>query len=468
MNRQLTIIFVAFLLIINELRATAVFQLSVEDPSVFEVECTTHDAANEEFVHKIKLKQPSGEANFGIDIAFPQYVTLSYGSEFVEIFIEPTDDIKISFKANQLLKTIAFAGQGAANNRCLLGFKRQFRNEKMADFSTNLLSPSLDSATVSRATNGTAETYLVSANADREAELNFIREHKSLIIRDLYSSLWKNIMYAYDTKLYAFFLFRQMTKEESRRVADRFFPSRGFNYADYDRNETPVFRNALKTFIHFQARQQLEDDDNKDALYTTIEKKIENYDRFWLEKELFLEVLKRERSLSFGRQRIEQFRKDCPFKELIKEIDSNYDNYLDVTERAEAPDFQLVTAEGEVKRLSDFKGRVVYINFWASWCRPCIANFEKYADKRKQLYTEGVILLNLSIDEQPPQYRAALNRLNPLGVNGQPLDMKATKKNYGLYDIPAYYLIDKFGKFVHLSDKQGVNVAEFRKLLAEQ
>ena len=173
-------------------------------------------------------------------------------------------------------------------------------------------------------------------------------------------------------------------------------------------------------------------------------------------------------SLSFGRQRIAQYRKDCPFKELIKEIEINYDNYLDVTERAEAPDFQLVTAEGEVKKLSDFKGRVVYINFWASWCRPCIANFEKHADERRQLYTEGVVLLNLSIDEQPPQYRAALNRVNPLGINAQPLDMKETKKQYALYNIPAHYLIDKYGKFVHLSENQGVDIAEFRKLLAEQ
>jgi thiol-disulfide isomerase/thioredoxin len=118
--------------------------------------------------------------------------------------------------------------------------------------------------------------------------------------------------------------------------------------------------------------------------------------------------------------------------------------------------------------LSDFRGHVVYINFWASWCRPCVANFEKYANIRKRLSNEGVILLNLSIDEQPAQYRAALARLNPIGVNGQPLDMKSAKNHYGLYEIPAYYLIDKFGKFVHLSDKQGGDISEFRKLLAEQ
>ena len=467
MNRKKIAFFIAFALIINALQATSIFQVKVETPSVFEVECTTHNASGEEFVHKIQLKQPSGDANFGIELASAQFVTLRYGTEFIELYIEPADDIKISFKANSLLKTIKFAGQGAVNNRFLVGFKREFRSERIAEFSTNLLSPTLEATTVERAIKWDADLFLVFANGDREAELDYMHDHKKLIPRDLYSSLWKNIMYTYDTKLYAFFLFKKMTKEEARRTADRFFPSKGFNYTDYDRNETPVFRNALKTFIHFQARQYLESDGH-DALYTTIEKKMDNYDRFWLEKELFLDVLQRERTYTFGRQHIEQYRKDCPFGEFIKEIDSRYDNYLDVTERAEAPDFQLVTAEGNVKKLSDFRGHVVYINFWASWCRPCVAHFEKYANVRKRLSTEGVVLLNLSIDEQPSQYRAALNRLNPIGVNGQPLDMKEAKKQYCLYEIPAHYLIDKFGKFVHLSDKQGGDISEFQKLLAEQ
>jgi hypothetical protein len=91
MNRKKIAFFIVFTLIINALQAAAIFQVKVEAPSVFEVECTTHDASGEEFVHKIQLKQPSGDANFGIELTFPQFVTLSYGSEFIELYLsKPT------------------------------------------------------------------------------------------------------------------------------------------------------------------------------------------------------------------------------------------------------------------------------------------------------------------------------------------------------------------------------------------
>jgi hypothetical protein len=90
MNHKRTAFFIAFALIINALQATAIFQVKVEAPSVFEVECTTHDATGEQFVHKIQLKQPSGDANFALELSSAQFVTLHYGTEFIELYIEPT------------------------------------------------------------------------------------------------------------------------------------------------------------------------------------------------------------------------------------------------------------------------------------------------------------------------------------------------------------------------------------------
>ncbi len=466
MNRR-PLFTIAFLLIVSILRGTPYLYIKVETPSVWTAECALLNAQKEHVIYKIELQHETHDAHFKLDIEEPKWITLTYAGESFDIFVEPTDDLKMVFTGNQILKTVQFQGQGAENNTLFTIFQKRFRSNAPSDFQTKFLSPLVDNMTKSRILSSDATTFSFLTNDEKETALQFLDAHKSKIHKKLYSQLWKEISYASDAQLYAYFLLKNMPTDEFRTTTQKFFPFQGFNYTDYDRNETDVFRNALKTFIHYQARLFQKDDD-PNTLFETIEKKLDGYDRFWLEKELLIEVLDQTNDLSFGRQHIELFREKCTFKELIKEVDDAYEQYLDVTERGEAPDLQLVTLDNTAVNLKDFRGKVVYINFWASWCIPCINNFNKYATMRNRLYTEGVVLLNVSIDEQPEQFRNAVSMLNLKGLNVQPMDIAATKRLYNLYAIPSYFIVDKQGKFAHLSDKEGRDVlAEFKKLLAE-
>jgi thiol-disulfide isomerase/thioredoxin len=465
MTKQLLII--PFFCFFSVFAQATTFHLTVETPSVLEAECTLFSAQREQLSYKVKLHPERGDATFHLDIDVAKFITFTYGKESIELFVEPTDSLTMRFRAGQLKKTIRFEGAGRLNNECLTSFQFLFRNQPKKNFRLPFFNIEFDSATVDLAQFSDAESYLEKANNARETEILHLATRKAGISRPLYSQLWKNVIYTYDTRLYTYFIAKNMNPDEYRLTSQRFFPFRGFNYTDYERNETPVFRTAMKAFLHAQARQ-ISNETTANTLYETIEKKMEGYDRFWLQKELLVEVLNLTRSFSFGRQHIEQYRKDCPFKDLILDLEYAYDDYLDVGERAEAPDFQFVTSEGNVTKLSEFRGKVVYLNFWASWCQPCIQNFTKYADVRAKLNTEGVVLLNVSIDDQPEKFQDAVTRLSPVGINAQPMNMTEAKKLYSLYAIPAYYIVDKNGKFAHLPEKNGRDVVnEFKKLLAE-
>lgn len=133
----------------------------------------------------------------------------------------------------------------------------------------------------------------------------------------------------------------------------------------------------------------------------------------------------------------------------------------------QAPDFAMEILDGNSKMLSDYNGEVVYISFWASWCAPCITNFEKYKDIRSTLEEEGVILLNVSIDEDETKWLKAIDKLEINGINAI-----AKKENlypaYQISSIPLYEIIGKNGQFLYLSDEANRDiVAQFKNWLIE-
>lgn len=134
----------------------------------------------------------------------------------------------------------------------------------------------------------------------------------------------------------------------------------------------------------------------------------------------------------------------------------------------EAPDFSFTTLDGELSQLSDYKDKVVYLSFWASWCKPCIINFDKYEEMRSQMANEGVVLLNVNIDKSEELWRKAVSRHSIDGTHVRGHDLESLQELYKLYSIPSYEIINKKGEFVYLSDNPDRNIlGEFKQWVKE-
>lgn len=120
--------------------------------------------------------------------------------------------------------------------------------------------------------------------------------------------------------------------------------------------------------------------------------------------------------------------------------------YEPLTVGKAAPDFQLPDLNDKEIRLSDYRGKVVFLNFWATWCKPCREEMPSMEVLYKNFEKDGLVILAVSIDrvttkKEIPPFVKSLNLTFPVLVDswGQ------TDKRYKLMGVPETYIIDREG-----------------------
>lgn len=140
-------------------------------------------------------------------------------------------------------------------------------------------------------------------------------------------------------------------------------------------------------------------------------------------------------------------------------------------EGQEAPDFALKSSTGENLRLSEYRGDVVMINFWATWCGPCRQEMPLLDELYTRYERVGFNLLGVNIDDDS---RRAMQMIDELGVSF-PVLFDARKEVSELYEVdamPVTVLVDREGnvRYVHHGYKPGYEdkyLDQVRSLLRE-
>ena len=119
----------------------------------------------------------------------------------------------------------------------------------------------------------------------------------------------------------------------------------------------------------------------------------------------------------------------------------------DATEPVMAPDFTVVDLEGNVYRLSDFRGKPVVLNFWASWCGPCKEEMPAFEDKAAEMAGKVHFLMVNVTDGEQETLDSAYNFLLETGYTFPVYYDTAQNAAaaYGVTGIPITYFIDAEG-----------------------
>ena len=133
-----------------------------------------------------------------------------------------------------------------------------------------------------------------------------------------------------------------------------------------------------------------------------------------------------------------------------------------------APEFSLTTEAGRRITQSDFGGKLLVLNFWATWCPPCIEEMPSLNQFAQEMEPAGVVVLSVSIDKNETAYKRFLQQ--------QKLSFQVARDanadiptQYGTFRWPETYIIDRSGKVVikHIGPRNWMDPAIVREVRAQ-
>jgi peroxiredoxin len=143
---------------------------------------------------------------------------------------------------------------------------------------------------------------------------------------------------------------------------------------------------------------------------------------------------------------------------------------LSQTDPKPAPDFALKDVDGTVHHLSDYRGKVVMLNFWATWCPPCRKEIPEFADLQKKFGDQGIQFIGIAMDDEGLAKVQPWLKAHPVSYPILINDQVVTKPYGEMSSIPVTLVIDRKGMI--RSSFVGYRVdtlveAMFKPLLAE-
>jgi peroxiredoxin len=112
-----------------------------------------------------------------------------------------------------------------------------------------------------------------------------------------------------------------------------------------------------------------------------------------------------------------------------------------------APEFSLTDLSGRPLRLSDYRGKVVILDFWATWCEPCKEEIPHFVDLQNKYGAQGMQVLGISMDDSEPPVREFQQQYKmnyPVAVGTS----KLADEFGGILGLPITFVIDRQGQIV--------------------
>lgn len=455
MNR-ITLFLSLFLGFVQLAFATSQVSLMVTNPTDRQIRISYEidPVTAKQRIFRVKLREDNS-ASFELSLPSRTELQMTYGSITVPLFIGPDDKLSITLDGHEGIESIGYSGAAAVDNQFLAEYTKTFPIGNRTELGGGFLPFWIERSVLAEAAAGDVASFAAFVRNTKDAKNNLIASHKGIdpALAELYKT---KVKYQAEVQKIAFLVFNQqvMTPSEIRAASQRLVLTNINNATDVSLLENLDFKEYLRAYAQYLVlpNNGNHDEVNGDLLFDAIRRDVDRKWRHYLQTELVVNAFDYLGNPEFGLDHYPEMQKDGVSQVYRDRIESAYGEVLNLSPDSMAPNIGMYYVDGRPISLTDLSGKVVYVSFWASWCKPCIAGFKKYDGVRKQLEDKGVVLLNVSIDDDELAWKKSVAAVNPRGQNTRATNVDDVKRAYNLASIPAYYIVDKQGKIAVLPE----------------
>lgn len=404
------------------------------------IDITTNVLTGETQSYASRL-QPDGAFLILCPLAQPTPAMFYHADQYVPVFLFPNDSLSIQADRSDFKQSLKFEGRGAERNNFLADYNRKYHNPTAQNEQINRMK-SLNGGDFAffAGKQKTEKQNMLNSYFKSPPEIQFYN-----YIEDLVTIEWAGDLFDYPTVnslqnhkpnadlppgYYAFAddlrfrnnhiltiagtseLFKKLISYKMRKITTQAGYDQNGYYSDRHRLASQYLDN--KPLYAFQAQNII------DALtYSKPELIADKY---------------------------AEFIENCPYAELSDFLKTVYNKAALLSAGNSAPDFVLPNLAGDSVALRNLRGKVLYLDFWATWCGPCRAEMSYSQTLQQLLKDKDIEFIYISFDTDPRVWSQFIEEKQLAGTHLLALSLDSQiAKDYNIKGLPRYMIIDKNG-----------------------